>query len=79
MSVVDNRGRYTDKQLIKLQETPESIPEGETPHTMVIYAFEDLCDAVVPGDRIAVTGIFRAAPSRPNPRMVRHRDSGAPE
>lgn len=34
-----------------LQETPDEIPEGETPATATIFAFDDLVDAVRPGDR----------------------------
>lgn len=45
---------YTDKQLIRLQETPDEIPEGETPHTVTLFAFDDLVDTVRPGDRIEV-------------------------
>jgi DNA replication licensing factor MCM4 len=69
MALIHNRCLFLDKQMIKLQETPESIPEGETPMTIVLYAFEDLVDSVVPGDRIQVTGIFRAVGTRPNPRQ----------
>jgi DNA replication licensing factor MCM4 len=69
MEMQHNRCEFGDKQLIKLQETPESIPEGETPHTVVIFAYEDLVDSVVPGDRVQVTGVYRAIPQRPNPRM----------
>ena len=67
--MVHNRCVFKDKQLIKLQETPESIPEGETPHTVVLYAHEHLVDTVVPGDRVQVTGVFRALGHRTNPRM----------
>jgi DNA replication licensing factor MCM4 len=67
--LVHNRCLFFDKQMVKLQETPESIPEGETPMTIVLYAFEDLVDAVVPGDRVQVTGVFRAVGTRPNPRQ----------
>ena len=69
LAIVHNRSVFNDKQLIKLQETPESVPDGETPHTITLYAHEDLVDAVVPGDRVRITGIFRALPSRLNPRM----------
>ena len=66
---IDNRGTYLDKQLIKLQETPESVPEGETPQTVLVYAHEDLCEMVVPGDRVTITGVYRAIPTRPNARQ----------
>jgi DNA replication licensing factor MCM4 len=69
MALIHNRCVFFDKQMVKLQETPESIPEGETPMTIVLYAFEDLVDAVVPGDRVTVTGIFRAVGTRPNPKF----------
>lgn len=68
LSLVHNRCEFSDKQLIKLQESPEQIPEGETPHTVNLCCFEELVDYVKPGDRVEVTGIFRAIPMRANPR-----------
>ena len=47
---------------MKLQETPDSIPEGETPHTVAMFCYNELVDVVRPGDRVTVTGIYRAAP-----------------
>eukprot|EP01117_Protostelium_nocturnum_P015574 TRINITY_DN6057_c0_g2_i1.p1 TRINITY_DN6057_c0_g2~~TRINITY_DN6057_c0_g2_i1.p1 ORF type:complete len:873 (+),score=313.57 TRINITY_DN6057_c0_g2_i1:103-2721(+) len=64
LALVHNRCVFTDKQWIKLQETPDSIPEGETPHTVSMYSYNDLVDVPRPGDRIVVTGIFRATPMR---------------
>jgi DNA replication licensing factor MCM4 len=68
MALVHNRCGFIDKQMIRIQESPESIPEGETPYTMTLYAFEDLVDCVVPGDRVTVTGVFRAVGSRLDPK-----------
>lgn len=45
------------------------MPAGQTPHTMCVFAHNDLVDKVQPGDRITVTGIYRAAPMRANPRQ----------
>ena len=45
------------------------MPAGQTPHNVQLYAHNDLVDKVQPGDRIAVTGIYRAVPLRSNPRM----------
>lgn len=59
-----NRCLFKDKQLIRLQEAPEDIPEGETPQTVNLCAFEDLVDVAKPGDRVQVTGIYRAMPMR---------------
>jgi len=43
-----------------MQETPESVPEGETPYTIHLCAYEDLVDDVKPGDRVEVIGIYKA-------------------
>jgi DNA replication licensing factor MCM4 len=64
MALVHNRSLFTDKQMIKLQESPDDMPPGQTPHTVVLFAHHDLVDAVQPGDRVAVTGIYRATPLR---------------
>ena len=45
------------------------MPAGQTPHTTIVYAHNDLVDKVQPGDRVTVTGIYRATPLRVNPRM----------
>merc|ERR1719495_618295 len=55
--------------MVKLQEAPEDMPAGETSHTVVLYAHDDLVDTVNPGDRITITGIYRATPVRINPRQ----------
>lgn len=68
LEMVHNRSVFKDKQLVKIQEAPENVPEGQTPHSVTVYSFEDLCDTVVPGDRVLITGIYRALPFRPNPR-----------
>lgn len=33
------------------------MPAGQTPHTIILYAHNDLVDKVQPGDRVNVTGI----------------------
>ncbi|ETV96261.1 hypothetical protein H310_10440 [Aphanomyces invadans] len=64
MEIVHNRCAFTDKQLVKMQETPDAIPEGETPYTVMLFCFDDLVDDVRPGDKVQVTGIYRAVPLR---------------
>lgn len=32
------------------------MPPGQTPHTVVLFAHNDLVDKVQPGDRVNVTG-----------------------
>ena len=68
MQLMHNLNTFTDKQLIKIQETPDEVPDGETPHTFTVFAYEDLVDAVKPGDRIEITGVYRAQPVRVNPK-----------
>ncbi|XP_029770151.1 DNA replication licensing factor MCM4 [Terrapene carolina triunguis] len=69
MALIHNRSMFSDKQMIKLQESPEDMPAGQTPHTVVLFAHNDLVDKVQPGDRVNVTGIYRAVPIRVNPRV----------
>jgi DNA replication licensing factor MCM4 len=52
-----------------MQETPESVPEGETPHTVHLCVYEDLVDFVKPGDRVEAVGIYKAMGVRVNPQM----------
>ena len=67
--LIHNRCLFTDKQVVKMQETPESMPEGETPNTITVCAYDDLVDHGKPGDRAVITGVYRAVPMRVNPRM----------
>lgn len=67
-TLVHNRSQFTDKQMIKLQESPDDMPAGQTPYTVVLFAHNDLVDAVQPGDRVTVTGIYRAQALQVNPR-----------
>nr|CAB3473261.1 unnamed protein product [Digitaria exilis] len=67
MTLVHNRCRFADKQIIKLQETPDEIPEGGTPHTVSVLMHDKLVDAGKPGDRVEITGIYRAMSIRVGP------------
>ncbi|VDD92586.1 unnamed protein product [Enterobius vermicularis] len=67
--LIHNRSQFMDKQVIKLQESPEEMPAGQTPCTITLFAHGNLIESVQPGDRVSVTGIYRAIPIRVNPRM----------
>ncbi|XP_030944399.1 DNA replication licensing factor MCM4 [Quercus lobata] len=67
MTLVHNRCRFTDKQIVRLQETPDEIPEGGTPHTVSLLMHDKLVDTGKPGDRVEVTGIYRAMTVRVGP------------
>jgi DNA replication licensing factor MCM4 len=69
MSLVHNRCEFADRQVIRLQETPDAVPDGQTPHTVSLSVYDELVDVAKPGDRLIVTGIFRSVPVRVNPRV----------
>ncbi|KAM0280384.1 hypothetical protein ACHAQH_004097 [Verticillium albo-atrum] len=69
MQIVHNRCTFEDKQIIKLQETPDSVPAGQTPHSVSVSCGHDLVDFCKAGDRVELTGIFRSSPVRVNPRQ----------
>jgi DNA replication licensing factor MCM4 len=69
MQLIHNRCIFADKQVIKLQETPDTVPDGQTPHSVSLCAYDELVDVCKAGDRIEVTGIFRCNPVRINPRQ----------
>jgi len=64
MIIIHNRCSFNDRQLVKCQESPGDIPQGETPHTVNLCAFDELVDKAKPGDRVQITGIYRAVPTR---------------
>lgn len=43
---------------MRLQETPDEIPEGGTPHTVSLLMHDKLVDAGKPGDRVEVNIIL---------------------
>ncbi|KAG5510529.1 hypothetical protein JKF63_06826 [Porcisia hertigi] len=61
-----NLSLYEDKQLVKVQESPENVSDGETPISISVVVYGSMVDAVVPGDRVVVTGIYRSTPIRLN-------------
>ncbi len=52
-----------------LQENPNAIPEGETPHNVTLLCYDPLVDVTKPGDRITVTGVTDIYP-RNLPRCI---------
>lgn len=69
LSLIHNRCEFADRQVIRLQETPDAVPDGQTPHTVSLSVYDELVDVSKPGDRLVVTGIFRSVPVRVNPRQ----------
>ncbi|KAK3488934.1 cell division control protein 54 [Neurospora hispaniola] len=69
MQIIHNRCAFEDKQVIKLQETPDNVPAGQTPHSVSVCVYNELVDFCKAGDRVELTGIFKVTPVRVNPRM----------
>lgn len=44
--------------MLKLQELPDGIPQGEIPRHLVLYCDRYLCEKVVPGNKVFVLGIY---------------------
>ncbi|KAI5954479.1 mcm4 [Candida jiufengensis] len=69
MVLIHNRSSFADKQVIKLQETPDLVPDGQTPHSINLCVYDELVDSTRAGDRVEVCGIFRSIPVRQNSRQ----------
>jgi DNA replication licensing factor MCM4 len=51
MQIVHGSCVFYNKQAIRLQETPDSVPDGQTPHTVTLLVYDEMLDCVKPGDR----------------------------
>ncbi|GBC08729.1 hypothetical protein RclHR1_08340015 [Rhizophagus clarus] len=69
MVLIHNRSIFKDKQVCRLQETPDCIPDGQTPHTISLCLYDNLVDIARPGDKIELTAIYRSSPIRVNNRQ----------
>lgn len=50
--------KCVDFQILKLQELPDDVPQGEVPRHMELYCDRSLCEKVVPGNRVMIEGIY---------------------
>lgn len=59
------RGReYLDYQEITVQELPEELPPGRLPQNVPVVLTGDLVGTIRPGDRVIVTAILKAQPTK---------------
>ena len=56
--IVPDKCKCVDFQILKLQEAPEAVPNGEMPRHLQLYCDRYLCERVVPGNRVTVMGIY---------------------
>ncbi|KAJ3387894.1 minichromosome maintenance protein 5 [Entophlyctis sp. JEL0112] len=56
--VIHEKSRFIDMQTLKLQEAADVVPTGELPRHVLLSCDRYLTNKVIPGVRIAVTGIF---------------------
>jgi len=54
--------RFTDFQVIRLQELPEELPPGQLPQSIDAELVGDIVNRARPGDRVVLTGVVRAEP-----------------
>eukprot|EP00923_Selenidium_pygospionis_P017409 GHVN01030637.1.p1 GENE.GHVN01030637.1~~GHVN01030637.1.p1 ORF type:complete len:761 (+),score=147.10 GHVN01030637.1:165-2447(+) len=59
-TILSDESKYCDVQTVKIQELPEDVPTGDMPRQLILNVSKGLCGAVVPGQRVYVTGIFSA-------------------
>lgn len=69
MQLIHNRSTFSNKQVVKLQETPDIVPDGQTPHSVSLCIYDELVDSCRAGDRIEVCGIFKSSAVRVSPRL----------
>lgn len=56
--ILPDKCKCMDFQVLKLQELPDFIPQGEIPRHMTLFCDRSLCERVVPGNRVLIHGIF---------------------
>ncbi|KIL69358.1 hypothetical protein M378DRAFT_1054748 [Amanita muscaria Koide BX008] len=76
MSLIHNRCEFADRQVIRLQETPDVVPDGQTPHTVSLrHIYDELVGQVSPNpvnrDHLVISNYWdpRSVPVRANPRQ----------
>ncbi|XP_043190642.1 DNA replication licensing factor mcm5-like [Amphibalanus amphitrite] len=56
--IMPDKCRCVDSQVLKMQELPESIPQGEMPRHLQLFCDRYLCERAVPGNRVTIIGLY---------------------
>lgn len=59
-SIMPEICEFIDHQILKIQETPESIPTGEIPRSFQLYCERNLVNKASPGNRLSISGVYMA-------------------
>jgi DNA replication licensing factor MCM5 len=54
----NNKCKFVDQQVLKLQETPDMVPVGEMPRHILLTVDRYLTNKVFPGSRVSVVGVY---------------------
>eukprot|EP01133_Synstelium_polycarpum_P004943 gene4943-5741_t len=57
-AILPDQSVFVNQQILKLQESPESIPTGEMPRHIQLSLDRFLCERITPGTRVTVLGVF---------------------
>lgn len=72
--ILPDKCKCVDFQVLKLQESPDAVPNGELPRHLQLYCDRYLTEKVVPGNRVTITGIFSI--KKTGPSKKKDGDSG---
>ena len=56
--ILEDFSEFVDFQILKIQESPDSVPTGEVPRTYKVCCDRYLVDKLVPGTRVTLTGVY---------------------
>ncbi|CAG9860618.1 unnamed protein product [Phyllotreta striolata] len=56
--IMPDKCQCVDFQVLKLQELPDGIPQGEIPRHITLYCDRYLCERVVPGNKVQILGVY---------------------
>eukprot|EP00057_Strongylocentrotus_purpuratus_P035774 XP_801948.1 PREDICTED: DNA replication licensing factor mcm5 [Strongylocentrotus purpuratus] len=69
--IVPDKCKCVDFQILKLQEAPEDVPNGEMPRHLQLFCDRYLCEKVVPGNRVTIIGVYSIKKAGPVSKRTR--------